>query len=126
MSVQARKMRTGQVAYLAGAAAEAQVAQDYERRGFAILRRRWRGKGGEIDLIARNGDGLIFIEVKASRDFDRAVRRLGARQIARLCTSAEEFLGTQPGGALTDMRFDVALVDGTGAVRIIENAFGQG
>ncbi len=43
----------------------------------------------------------------------------------RICASAEEYLGTQPRGQLTDVRFDVALVDGQGVVRVIENAFGQ-
>ena len=44
----------------------------------------------------------------------------------RIYASAEEFLGTQPLGSLTDVRFDVALVGGTGDMQIIENAFGHG
>lgn len=63
----------GAVAYQAGLAAEACIADDYERRGYPIAARRWRGQGGEIDLVARDGDGLVFIEVKKSRSFDRAV-----------------------------------------------------
>tara|TARA_R110002020_G_scaffold47781_4_gene136444 strand:- start:1658 stop:1984 length:327 start_codon:yes stop_codon:yes gene_type:complete len=106
-------------------AAEACIAQDYERRGLTVARRRWRGKAGEIDLIARDGDGLVFIEVKKSRSFARAAERLGPRQMARLCGAAEEFMAGEPMGLLTEMRFDVALVDGQGQFRIIENAFGQ-
>jgi putative endonuclease len=44
----------------------------------------------------------------------------------RIYQSAEEFLGQQPNGSLTEVRFDVALVDGCGDTRIIENAFGHG
>ncbi|WP_428926701.1 YraN family protein [Marinibacterium sp. SX1] len=114
----------GRIEYHAGLSAEDSIARDYERRGFPVARRRWRGKGGEIDLIARDGDALIFIEVKKSRDFDTAAQRLGPRQMARLCQSAEEFLGGEPRGLLTEMRFDVALVDAQGRHKIVENAFG--
>lgn len=115
----------GRSGYHAGIAAEQIVAQDYARRGYPILHQRWRGAAGEIDLIARDGRGLIFVEVKKSRDFERAAERLDARQMSRLQRAAEEFLGTQPRGALTDMRFDVALVNGHGDIRVIENAFGH-
>ncbi|WP_425073019.1 YraN family protein [Sagittula sp. S175] len=118
------RQAAGMVGYQAGASAELRVAQDYERRGFPIARRRWRGAGGEIDLIAEDGDGLVFIEVKKSRSFDRAAERLTTRQMARLQIAAEEYLGTQPKGSLTDVRFDLALVNGYGEMRVIENAFG--
>ncbi|MGD9864527.1 MAG: YraN family protein [Pseudodonghicola sp.] len=111
-------------AHLSGDAAEQRVAQDYERRGFAIARRRWRGRGGEIDLIARKDGAVIFIEVKAARDLATAAARLGARQMQRLCIAASEFLEGEPAGQLTEARFDVALVDGSGAFEIVENAFG--
>ena len=79
-----------------------------------------------IDLILRDGAGLIFVEVKQARDFDRAAESLSARQMRRLYGAAEEYLGSQPAGSLTDVRFDVALVNGHGETRIIENAFGHG
>lgn len=116
----------GRMAHHAGLAAENRIAQDYERRGFAVARRRWRGKGGEIDLIIRDGSGLIFVEVKQSRNLQRAAESLSARQMQRIYTSAEEFLGTEPNGSLTEVRFDVALIDGQGDMQIIENAFGHG
>ncbi|MDX2482380.1 MAG: YraN family protein [Pseudodonghicola sp.] len=111
-------------AYLSGEAAEARIAQDYERRGFSVARRRWRGKGGEIDLIVRQGADVIFVEVKSARDFATAAGRLGARQMKRLYTAASEFLEGEPAGQLTRARFDVALVDQRGAFEIVENAFG--
>lgn len=116
----------GSMAHHAGAAAECRVCRDYERRGYPVARKRWRGKSGEIDLILRDGDGLIFVEVKQSHDFDRAVERISKRQMRRIYASAEEFLGQSPRGTLTDVRFDVALVNGRGETRIIENAFGHG
>lgn len=116
----------GSVSYHAGQAAEQMVARDYERRGYSIAVRRWRGAGGEIDLIARNSDGLVFVEVKKSKSFGAAAARISARQIERICASAAQFLESEPCGQLTNVRFDAALVDASGAVQIIENAFGQG
>lgn len=115
-----RQLR-GERGYHDGLAAEHRVAQDYERRGYPILHHRWRGKGGEIDLIARDGDGLVFIEVKKSRSFDRAIQHLTPRQARRLQGAAEEFLGTQPRGSLTDLRFDVVLLNEWGEMRVIES-----
>ena len=115
----------GQMAHHGGAAAEHRIAQDYERRGFTVARRRWRGTGGEIDLITRDATGLVFVEVKQSRSFACAAERLSQRQMRRLCAAAEEFLAGEPLGALTNVRFDVALVDSRGFYEIIENAFGQ-
>ena len=115
----------GRTAYHAGIAAEMRIAQDYERRGYSVLRRRWRGTSGEIDLIMRNGDLLVFVEVKKSRSLENAAQSLSSRQMQRIYASAEEFIGTQPMGSLTEGRFDVALVDGVGYQRIIENAFGH-
>jgi putative endonuclease len=116
----------GKAAYHAGIAAENRIAQDYERRGFAVARRRWRGKAGEIDLILRDASGVVFVEVKQSRDFARAAQSLSARQIGRIYASAEEFIGGEPQGMLTNVRFDVALVDGHGQMQIIENALAMG
>ncbi|MEX3313639.1 YraN family protein [Sulfitobacter sp. PS-8MA] len=122
----ATKRQRGRLAYHAGLAAEQRIAQDYERRGFAVARRRWRGQAGEIDLILRDGAALIFVEVKQSRSFARAAESLSQRQMQRIYQSAEEFLAGEPAGSLTEVRFDVALVDGQGGTEIIENAFGLG
>jgi putative endonuclease len=120
----ARKVQ-GSVSYYAGQAAENAVAQDYVSRGYTLARERWRGKRGEIDLIMRSDADLIFVEVKKSQSLERAALRVSRRQIDRIMGSAEEFLAGEPNGALTNVRFDVALVDQTGQLRIVENAFGH-
>ncbi len=114
-----------QMCYHSGLSAEQRIAQDYERRGFVVARRRWRGAAGEIDLITRDGDDLVFVEVKQSSSISRAAERLSRRQMARIYASAEQFLAGEPKGQLTNVRFDVALVDHAGAYEIIENAFGH-
>ena len=115
---------SGRISYLAGLSAEDHVARDYQARGLPITAKRWRGSRGEIDLIARDGDGLIFIEVKKSRDFIRAAERLIHAQMKRIYGAASEFLAGEPMGQNTPVRFDVALVNQSGKMEVIENAFG--
>lgn len=113
---------SGIVSYHSGLSAEGAVADHYSRRGLPIAGRRWRGTLGEIDLIARDGAALVFVEVKNARDFARAAERLTRAQAERIWATAAEFLAGEPRGQLTEVRLDLALVDGTGRIRIIENA----
>ncbi|SHF15094.1 putative endonuclease [Litoreibacter ascidiaceicola] len=112
----------GRMGYHAGIEAERSVARDYLKRGYKFAAHRFRARGGEIDLVMRWGDKVVFIEVKQSRTHSRAAERLLAEQMTRLFQAASEFVANEPAGQDTDMRFDVALVDGTGRVEIIENA----
>ncbi|WP_347266835.1 YraN family protein [Paracoccus sp. (in: a-proteobacteria)] len=116
--------RRGAVAHSAGRFAEESVAREYGRRGYELVAERWRGQGGEIDLVLRKDDEYAFVEVKKSADHAGAAGRIGARQIARICNAALEYCGRLPTGLLTAMRFDAALVDRFGRVEILENAFG--
>lgn len=111
----------GRIAQLAGMSAEDTVATHYARRGLQIAARNWRGGGAEIDLILRDGAELIVVEVKRGKDFSRALGHFSGAQFARIAIAAQVFAETEPGGSLTDIRFDLALVDGTGRVRIEEN-----
>ncbi|MFQ6547408.1 YraN family protein [Aestuariibius sp. 2305UL40-4] len=118
---------SGKVSFAAGFAAEESVVDRYRRKGCEVAARRWRGSVGEIDIVLRDpvDDGLIFVEVKKSRSFGKAAERLNRKQMNRICATAEEFAAGEPRGLLTDMRFDVALMNGIGDVRILENAFGE-
>lgn len=107
----------------AGAAAEDVVCRHYEARGLTLAHRRWRCKTGEIDLVLRDGEVVVFVEVKLAATHAKAAEKLGPQQIARLFNAVEVFLGGEPAGALSEIRFDVALVDAGGAVEIRENAF---
>lgn len=114
---------SGARSYHAGVAAEEQVAGLYGRSGREVCARRWRGARGEIDIVARDGDSVIFIEVKQSRTHAEAAEHLTRRQMDRIYGAAEEFLAGEPRGLMTDARFDVALVDAMGRIEILENAF---
>lgn len=114
---------TGRLSYLAGFHAEEQVAQAYRDSGRPVVARRWRGTLGEIDVIAREGDRVVFIEVKKSRTHDMAAQHLTPWQMQRIWHTAEEYLCNEPAGLNTDVRIDVALVDSMGRIAIVENAY---
>jgi Holliday junction resolvase-like predicted endonuclease len=85
--------------------------------GLPVRERRWRGPGGEIDLICGGADGLVFVEVKKGAIMPgrwRASRRGSSTGSA---TSAEAYAAGMPRGSLTEMRIDLALVDAPGGSR---------
>lgn len=106
-----------------GARAEECVAAHLSQMGWDIVARNWRGGGGEIDLIARRGGGVRFVEVKGRSDdgYDplEAVNVSKQRLLAR---AAEAWLvGNTPA---EEACFLVAIVDFTDwSVDLIDNAF---
>ncbi|HYG85354.1 MAG TPA: YraN family protein [Azospirillum sp.] len=79
-------------------------------RGYRILATRLRTPLGEIDIVARRGDTLAVIEVKARQDWQAATEAVGARQLGRLSRAAHVFLAANPQYAGLSLRFDVMLV----------------
>ena len=111
--------------YHAGLSAEQAVARVYVDRGARLCETRWRGRCGEIDLILTEGERVVFVEVKKAQSFEAALRSLSERQMMRIHAAASEYLGSAPNGQLSEVRFDLALVDGSGRVKTMENAFGH-
>ncbi|RFP87855.1 hypothetical protein DZK27_10945 [Rhodobacteraceae bacterium 63075] len=118
------KKRRGRRSYNAGRAAEEIARRSYEAAGYELVEARWRGEGGEIDLIVTKGELTVFAEVKRARCFASAAQRIRPDQMARIAQAAEEYAGGLARGSLSEMRIDVALVNEAGACEIIENAFG--
>lgn len=114
------KNERGKQAQARGVAAEKYVSAYLLAQGFTLLHHRYKTKVGEIDLIAQQGELLIFIEVKARKTLDEAAFSLSQRQISRLTATAELFLAEHP--QFTQCRFDVFLIAEKGKMRHIENA----
>ncbi|SIO16000.1 YraN family protein [Vannielia litorea] len=122
-SATSSRRHRGRRNYDAGRMAEESVANAYEARGARVAERRWRGEGGEVDIVAELPDTLVFIEVKQSSTFDRAAEAITPRQVTRIRNAAAEYVGRYPTALSTPVRFDLALVNGRGEVQILENAF---
>lgn len=121
--VPAARRARGRLAHLSGTLAEDGVARCLEGRGMTILARRWRGKAGEIDLICRDGQCLVFVEVKQAATHFDAAQRLGGAQQGRILRAALDYCDQSGHALLPEMRFDAALVDGQGRIEILERAF---
>ena len=119
------RQRRGRLAYLSGVCAEEQVAAQYAALGARVLETRWRGRVGEIDLILTDDEVIVFVEVKKSHTVEAAMARLGPAQMQRIHGTASEYLEFVPNGQLSEVRFDLALVDATGQIKIMQDAFGH-
>ena len=72
-----------------------QVAADFVRElGLEILDRNWRCPGGEIDIVARDGATLVFVEVKtrSSRAYGLPAEAVDARKAARIRRLAGQWM----------------------------------
>ena len=116
------KTTTGKLSYLSGQAAELQVVRHYERDGWRVLEHRFKSAAGEIDLVLRRNDTVLFVEVKRARTHDIAASRISLQQIARINLSAEIFVSEHLSGQNFEMRLDAALVHQKGEIQIIPNA----
>ncbi len=116
------KASRGKNSYLKGQAAEDQIAAAYVRSGFDIVERRWKTKEGEIDLVAKHGSKIYFVEVKSSSTFETAVEQITPRQQQRIHDAALQYLAQKAGALDTECRFDAALVDATGKIKVMPGA----
>ena len=92
-----------------GRRAEWLAAWRLRLKGFRIVARNLRTPVGEIDLVARRFDLVVFVEVKAREDEAAAAESLGPRQRARIGRAAAYFLARRPDLAACRIRFDVML-----------------
>ena len=92
-------------------------------KGFDILERRYRTPVGEVDIIAIDGQYLVFVEVKARASIDVALESLTPKMRSRIQDAAYHFLSSYPQYAGYPMRVDVMAVKLPFTIRHLENAF---
>ena len=106
-----------------GAYGEALALEYLQQKGYLLVARNYRIGRDEIDLVLRDGELTVFVEVKArsSTNYGLACEAVDKRKQSRMVRAALSYLQEQPEETV---RFDVAEVDlNTGTVRHIENAF---
>jgi putative endonuclease len=111
-----------------GKAGEDRACRELERRGYAILARRYRTRLGEIDIVARDGPTIVFVEVKARTcaRYGEPAEAVTLHKQAKVVAMAEDYLARRHlHGA--PCRFDVVAIEfgpgGTLTVDVFQNAF---
>ena len=97
-------------AYLRGHAAERRCSLLLRLKGWRILARRYRTPVGEIDLIAKRGNIVAAIEIKARRSLTEALEAVTPHQQRRIERAAQAFLSQHPKWSNLGFRFDVMAV----------------
>ncbi len=113
-----------------GKCGENLAVAELERRGYAILARRYRTRHGEIDIVARDGPTLVFVEVKAraTTRYGSAAEAVTGRKQRRVIAMAVDYLARHHLEHAA-CRFDVVAIDDTAAsptVTVVQGAFDAG
>jgi len=103
-------LRSRQKAYRRGHSSEWLAAAALMVKGFRIVARRYRTKLGEIDLIARRGDLVLIVEVKARKTLIEAMEAIAHQSERRIEGAADLWLARQPDYAKLSVRFDMVAV----------------
>ena len=103
---------------------ETQAAVFLEKQGYQILERNFRCPAGEIDLIAKEGEYLCFVEVKyrSERETGTPEEAVDARKQKRISRAALYYLMKKGLGDTTPSRFDVVGIR-PDRIRVTKNAF---
>jgi putative endonuclease len=110
-----------------GKTGEDLACEELARRGYAIIARRYRRRGGELDIIARDGQTIVFVEVKAreGRAFGEPSEAITASKRRTMTRLAVEYL-TRNRLEQCACRFDVVSIHfeaGAPVVDVFQNAF---
>lgn len=107
-----------------GNAYEEKAAQHMQEEGMHILKRNYRCRSGEIDIIGRDGEYLVFTEVKYRRAGSpyEALESVGFKKQRRISRAAAWYMAESGLPAETPVRFDVAAFDGE-ELFYLRNAF---
>lgn len=93
-----------------GREGEARAARYLKRRGYEILDRNVRGGRGELDIVARKGEMLAFVEVKSHQSREQGLLAVHEDKCERLRSAANAYLGRHPGLATLQCRFDLIIL----------------
>lgn len=108
-----------------GSEAEDKALAHLQQAGLQLLSRNYRCRRGEIDLIMRDGDTTVLIEVRqrSHPGYGSAVESVTIHKQRRLIAAASHWLARNPKLAGLPLRFDVIGIDAEGRLDWIRNAF---
>jgi putative endonuclease len=106
----ARPAKARRRAHLFGLRAESVAALLLRLKGYQVIARRFAAAGGEIDLVARRGATIAFVEVKARDDLDAAAGAITESKRRRIGRAARVWLARNPWAAALNLRGDAVFV----------------
>lgn len=118
-----RRTRRRRATHESGHRAESIAACWLLLKGYRILARRYKTPVGEIDLIARRGRFIAFVEVKGRATRRDAATAVHGKNQSRVMRAAQWYLQRHPQPADTTVRFDVCLLAWYGWPHHIADAF---
>lgn len=109
-----------------GAQAEQSAARFLQQQGLRLVQANYRCRFGEIDLILKDGDTLVFAEVRmrSNKDFGGAAASIDARKQGKLILTAQHYLASL--SSAPPCRFDAVLMatpEGGNSIEWVKNAF---
>ena len=106
-----------------GDAAEERACRHLEGAGMTIVERNFRARGGEIDIVARKGDVLVFVEVRSREvpDFGTPEESVTPAKRRRIVAAARRYLSNVPPASWREARFDVIAIEGVGNAAVIRH-----
>jgi putative endonuclease len=113
-------------AYVYGLQAETLAVLWLRARLYRILERNYRVNGGEIDIVAKRGRTIIFVEVKARSDLEAAAIAITPQKRQRFSRAANRWLTAHPWAMHYTLRADAVFVAPAKMPRHVENAFELG
>jgi putative endonuclease len=106
-----------------GDAAEDRACRHLEVSGLTIVERNFRTRGGEIDIVARKGDVLVFVEVRSREvpDFGAPEESVTPAKRRRIVGAARRYLSKVPPSSWREARFDVIAIEGVGNAAVVRH-----
>jgi len=106
-----------------GDAAEERACRHLERSGFTVAERNFRTRGGEIDIVARKGDLLVFVEVRSREvpGFGTPEESVTPAKRRRIVAAARRYLSNVPASSWREARFDVIAIEGVENAAVIRH-----
>ena len=106
-----------------GDAAEDRACLHLEGLGMMIMDRNFRTRGGEIDIVARKGDVLVFVEVRSREvpDFGTPEESVTPAKRRRIVGAARQYLSKVAPSTWREARFDVIAIEGVGNAAVIRH-----
>ncbi len=106
-----------------GDAAEERACRHLEGVGMTIVERNFRARGGEIDIVARKGDVLVFVEVRSREvpGFGTPEESVTPAKRRRIVGAARHYLSNVSPSSWREARFDVIAIEGNGDAAVLRH-----